>query len=315
VALDALSVDSVVVRYGDTTAVDGASFALPPGRVLALLGPNGAGKTSLLRVCEGFRRPDGGRVATLGVDPFAERDRLMPRVGIMPQGGAVHPLAKAGELLRLFASYAAEPVDVTYLADRLDLGRVLGRPCRRLSGGELQRLALALAIVGRPELVFLDEPTAGMDVAARHTTWAVIADLRAAGVSVLLTTHLLDEAERLADDVVIVDRGRVVAAGSPAHLTATAGIDRLTVHADPALPVAEVAGCAVREEAPGRYTADSPQGTLDAAAAAAVLGWFAARGAHVTAVHSQRRTLEDVFLALTTGKTDTGKTDTRKGDR
>lgn len=307
-ALDALSVDSVVVRYGNTTAVDEASFALPRGRVLALLGPNGAGKTSLLRVCEGFRRPDDGRVATLGVDPFAERDRLMPRVGIMPQGGAVHPLAKAGELLRLFASYAADPVDVDYLADRLGIAHTLRRPCRRLSGGELQRLALALAVVGRPELVFLDEPTAGMDVGARHTTWAVIADLRAAGVSVLLTTHLLDEAERLADDVVIVDRGRVVAAGPPAHLTATAGIDRLTVHADPALPVAEVAGrlagCTVREEEPGRYTADSPQGTLDAATAAAVLGWFAARGAHVTAVHSQRRTLEDVFLALTTRKAD-----------
>jgi ABC-2 type transport system ATP-binding protein len=292
----ALSVDSVVVRYGDTTAVDGASFGLARGRVLALLGPNGAGKTSLLQVCEGFRRPDAGRVATLGVDPYAGRDRLMPRVGIMPQGGAVHPMAKAGELLHLFASYAATPVDVGYLVRKLDLGGVLHRPCRRLSGGEARRLALALAIVGRPELVFLDEPTAGMDVEARHTTWAVIGELRDAGVSVLLTTHLLDEAERLADDVVIVDRGRVVAAGSPAELTATAGIDRLTIHADPALPVGEING---REEAPGRYTVDGPQGTLDAAAAAAVLGWFAGNGAHVTAVHSRRRTLEDVFLTLT----------------
>jgi ABC-2 type transport system ATP-binding protein len=298
----ALEVDSVVVRYGDTTAVDGASFRLGRGRVLALLGPNGAGKSSLLHVCEGFRRPDAGRVTTLGLDPFVARDRLMPRVGIMPQGGAVHPMAKAGELLRLFASYAATPVDVGQLSHLLDLGHVLRRPCRRLSGGELQRLALALAIVGRPELVFLDEPTAGMDVEARHTTWAVIEQLRAAGVSVLLTTHLLDEAERLADDVVIVDRGRVVAAGSPNELTATAGIDRLTIHADPALPVGVIGGCVVHEEAPGRYTVDSPQGTVDAAMAAAVLNWFAARGAHVTGVHSQRRTLEDVFLALTSGR-------------
>ncbi|GIJ69757.1 ABC transporter ATP-binding protein [Virgisporangium ochraceum] len=310
----ALDVDSVVVRYGDTTAVDGASFALDGGRVLALLGPNGAGKTSLLRVCEGFRRPDAGRVTTLGLDPYAARDRLMPRVGIMPQGGAVHPMARAGELLRLFASYAADPVDPAYLARTLELGDdVLRRQCRRLSGGELQRLALALAIVGRPELVFLDEPTAGMDVEARHTTWAVIGQLRSAGVSVLLTTHLLDEAERLADDVVIVDRGRVVAAGTPAELTAAAGIDRLTIHADPGLPVGDIAGtitgtiagtiagCVVTEaaETPGRYTVDSPQGTVDAAAAAAVLAWFARQGAHVTGVHSQRRTLEDVFLALT----------------
>jgi ABC-2 type transport system ATP-binding protein len=293
----ALEVDSVVVRYGGTTAVDGATFGLARGRVLALLGPNGAGKTSLLQVCGGFRRPDAGRVRTLGVDPSAEHDRLMPRVGIMPQGGAVHPMARAGELLHLFASYASTPVDVGYLVRRLDLAGVLRRPCRRLSGGELQRLALALAIVGRPELVFLDEPTAGMDVEARHTTWAVIAELREAGVSVLLTTHLLDEAERLADDVVIVDRGRVVAAGSPAELTATAGMDQLTIHAEPGLPVDEP----VREEEPGRYTVDTPQG---AATAAAVLGWFAARGARVTAVHSRRRTLEDVFLALTSRRVD-----------
>jgi ABC-2 type transport system ATP-binding protein len=295
----ALDVDSVVVRYGDTTAVDGASFSLERGRVLALLGPNGAGKTSLLQVCEGFRRPSAGRVTTLGLDPYAARDRLMPRVGIMPQGGAVHPMARAGELLRLFASYAADPVDPAYLVRTLELGDVLRRQCRRLSGGELQRLALALAIVGRPELVFLDEPTAGMDVEARHVTWAVIGQLRSAGVSVLLTTHLLDEAERLADDVVIVDRGRVVAAGTPAELTAAAGIDRLTVHADPGLSGGVVGGCTVREEAPGRYTVDSPQGTIDAAAASAVLAWFAGLGAHVTAVHSRRRTLEDVFLALT----------------
>jgi ABC-2 type transport system ATP-binding protein len=298
VGLDALTVDSVVVRYGGTTAVDRASFVLGRGRVLALLGPNGAGKTSLLRVCEGFRRPDAGRVATLGVDPFVGRDRLMPRVGIMPQGGAVHPMARAGELLYLFASYAATPVDPAYLVGRLDLGGILHRPCRRLSGGEVQRLALALAVVGRPELVFLDEPTAGMDVVARHATWAVIGELRDAGVSVLLTTHLLDEAERLADDVVIVDGGRVVAAGSPAELTATAGMEQVTIHAEPGLPVP---GGAIREEAPGTYTVDTPDG---AATAAAALGWFAARGARVTAVQSRRRTLEDVFLALTVGRVD-----------
>jgi ABC-2 type transport system ATP-binding protein len=222
----------------------------------------------------------------------------MPRVGIMPQGGAVHPMARAGELITLFAAYARNPVDPAYLVRRLDLERVLGRPCRRLSGGELQRLALALAIVGRPELVFLDEPTAGMDVEARHTTWAVIGQLRDAGVSVLLTTHLLDEAERLADDVVIIDRGRVVAAGSPAELTATAGMEQLTIHADPGLPVP---GGTIREEAPGRYTADTPDGAVTAAA---VLGWFADQGAHVTAVHSRRRTLEDVFLALTSRRAD-----------
>jgi ABC-2 type transport system ATP-binding protein len=297
----ALSVDAVVVRYGDTTAVDGASFTLPRGRISALLGRNGAGKTSLLRVCEGFRRPDGGRVAVLGVDPHAARDRLMPRLGIMAQGGGVHPTARAGQMLHLFASYAANPLDPWLLVRRLGLHGVLDTPCRRLSGGERQRLALALALVGRPELVFLDEPTAGMDIQARHATWDLIEDLRADGVSVLLTTHLLDEAERLADDVVIIDRGQIVATGSPAQLTATAGIERLHLDANPAIPLSDLArllphGCAATESTPGRYTV---AGTLDAAAVAAAIGWFAARGARVTAVHSQRMTLEDTFLALT----------------
>jgi ABC-2 type transport system ATP-binding protein len=133
----------------------------------------------------------------------------------MLQDGGLHPAARAGEVLRLFASLAAHPLDVDMLIQRLDLTRFLGTACRRLSGGQRQRLGLALAVVGRPELVFLDEPTAGMDPQARHATWDLITDLRADGVSILLTTHLLDEAERLADDVVIIDRGRVAAAGTP----------------------------------------------------------------------------------------------------
>ena len=296
----------MVVRYGTTTAVDRVSLTMPRGRVLAVLGRNGAGKTSLLRVCEGFRRPDAGRVAVLGIDPYAARERLAPRLGIMAQGGAVHPTARAGEMLTLFASYASHPVDTGLLIDRLDLGRFLTTPCRRLSGGERQRLALAIAVVGRPELVFLDEPTAGMDIQARHAAWALINDLRAGGVSVVLTTHLLDEAERLADDVTIIDRGQAVATGSPAQLTATAGIERLHLDADPGLPVADLvhhlpAGCTATEAAPGRYTiGGAPDAaTLDAGAVTAVLAWFSTRHAHITAVNSQRRTLEDTFLALT----------------
>jgi ABC-2 type transport system ATP-binding protein len=297
----ALSVDTVAVRYGATTAVDNASFDLHRGRVLALLGPNGAGKTSLLQICEGFRRPDDGRVAVLGTDPYTSRDWLMPKVGIMPQQVAVHPTARAGEILRLFASYAARPLPLDLLIDRLSLAPLLTTPCRRLSGGEQQRLALALAIVGRPELVFLDEPTAGMDLQARHTTWTLIEELRADGVAILLTTHLLDEAERLADDVVIIDHGRVIATGSPAQLTANSGIDRLDIDADPAIPLDDLrrrlpAGCTAEEALTGRYTI---QGAIDTAGLTDVLAWFAAGGAHVTAVHSQRKTLEDVFLTLT----------------
>ncbi len=300
---DAVDVRELVVRYGDTIAVDRVSLTVPRGRVLALLGNNGAGKTSLLQVCEGFRRPDGGAATVLGLDPVAEHDALMPRIGIMLQSGGVYPWATAGEILDLFASFAARPLDTGMLIDRLGLRTVAGTRWRRLSGGEQQRLALAVALVGRPELVFLDEPTAGMDTEARHTTWQLIEELRADGVTVLLTTHLLDEAERLADHVVIMRSGVVAATGTPAELTAVAGIDLLEVRADPGVPVAglvaRLTDVTVAETSPGEYTV---AGALDSAAIAAVLGGFAAAGAHVTAVNSRRRTLEDVYLALTATK-------------
>ncbi|MET8147734.1 ABC transporter ATP-binding protein [Actinoplanes sp. NPDC049668] len=297
----AVEVKDVVVRYGGVVAVDGVSLTVPRGSILALLGNNGAGKTSLLQVCEGFRGPDAGSARVLGLDPVADHDELMPRLGIMLQSGGVYPWATAGEILRLFASFAANPLDTDMLLDRLGLRKFAKTTFRRLSGGEQQRLSLALALVGRPELVFLDEPTAGMDVGARQTTWELVENLRADGVSVLLTTHLLDEAESLADHVVIMDAGVVAATGTPAELTAAAGIDLLRVRADPGLAVAELAarvGAKVTESTPGEYEI---AGALDTAAIAAALGWFAAEGAQVTAVDTRRRTLEDVYLALTAG--------------
>jgi ABC-2 type transport system ATP-binding protein len=297
----AVEVQDVVVRYGGVTAVDGVSLTVARGSILALLGNNGAGKTSLLQVCEGFRAPDAGSARVLGLDPVADHDELMPRLGIMLQSGGVYPWATAGEILRLFASFAANPLDTDMLLDRLGLRRFAKTTFRRLSGGEQQRLSLALALVGRPELVFLDEPTAGMDVNARQTTWELVESLRADGVSVLLTTHLLDEAERLADDVVIMDGGVVAATGTPAELTAAAGIDLLRVRADAGLAIDELAArldAKATERSPGEYEF---AGALDTRAIAAVLGWFAAEGAQVTAVDTRRRTLEDVYLALTAG--------------
>src|ERR1700754_3076679 len=197
VSEDAVDLQDLVVRYGATTAVAGVSLRMFRGRVLALLGHNGAGKTSLLQVCEGFRSPDAGQARVLGLDPIGDHDALMPRLGIMLQSGGVYPWATTGEILRLFASYALNPIDPEELLDLLGLRKVERTRFLRLSGGEQQRLSLAIALVGRPELVFLDEPTAGMDTEARHTTWRLIEQLRADGVSVLLPTHLLDGAERL----------------------------------------------------------------------------------------------------------------------
>jgi ABC-2 type transport system ATP-binding protein len=297
---EAVEVRDLVVRYGAKTAVDRVSLVVPRGSVLALLGSNGAGKTSLLQVCEGFRRPDDGTARVLGLDPVGDHDALMPRLGIMLQSGGVYPWATAGEILELFAGFAARPLDTGMLVDRLGLQKIIGTRYRRLSGGQQQRLALAVALVGRPELVFLDEPTAGMDTEARHMTWRLIAELRADGVSVLLTTHLLDEAERLADHVVIMNSGVVAATGTPAELTAAAGIDLLEVRADAGLATgaleARLADVKVSEETPGEYAIAGP---LDTAAMAEVLAWFAAAGARVTAVNTRRRTLEDVYLALT----------------
>jgi ABC-2 type transport system ATP-binding protein len=213
----ALEVSGLTKRYGARTALDGVALTAPAAAVTAVLGPNGAGKTTLVEICAGYRRPDAGTAQVLGRPPT---DRsLRPRVGVMLQSGGVYPGARAGEMVRLLASYAAQPLDPDALLARVGLARVARTTYRRLSGGEQQRLKLAMAIVGRPELVFLDEPTAGLDPQSRRATWALVEELRDSGVTVVLTTHYLEEAERLADHVVVVDHGRVVAAGSPADLT------------------------------------------------------------------------------------------------
>jgi ABC-2 type transport system ATP-binding protein len=220
----ALVVRDLVKRYGATLAVDGISFTAQAAAVTAVLGPNGAGKTTTLGICTGQRRADAGTVETLGLRPDRDATALRARVGVMPQAtgsgaAGVYPSARPREVLRLFAALYADPHDPAALLERLDLTAAAETPWRRLSGGQQQRLSFALAIVGRPELVFLDEPTAGLDLHARRSTWTLIEELRAAGVTVVMTTHAMDEAERLADQIVIVDAGRVVAAGTAAELT------------------------------------------------------------------------------------------------
>ena len=217
----AVEVSGLVKRYGSTVAVNGLDLRMDRGSVLALLGPNGAGKTTTVELCEGFRRPDGGTVSVLGLDPVRDGAALRARIGVMPQGGGAYPGVRTEEMLRLVAACAANPLDPAWLLDVLGLNGVRRMPYKRLSGGQQQRLSLACALVGRPELVFLDEPTAGLDPQARRLVWELVQALRADGVGVLLTTHLMDEAETLADQVVIVDHGRVVASGTPRELTSS----------------------------------------------------------------------------------------------
>src|SRR3954452_834969 len=207
------------MRYGDTTAVDGLSLSVDRGSITAVLGPNGAGKTTTLETCEGYRKPHSGRVRVLGLDPVADRRDLLPRIGVMLQGSGAWSGVRALEMLRHIARLHAHPLDVDVLAERLGLGDCGRTPYRRLSGGQKQRLGLAIALVGRPELVFVDEPTAGMDPQARRTTWELLEEVRADGVTVVLTTHHMDEAEHLADQIHIIDRGTVITSGTPAELT------------------------------------------------------------------------------------------------
>ncbi|MQY08552.1 ABC transporter ATP-binding protein [Actinomadura macrotermitis] len=295
----AVEIDALVKRYGGVAAVDGLSLRAGRGEVTALLGPNGAGKTTAIEICEGFRRADGGTVRVLGLDPAADARALKPRVGVMPQSGGVPGTAKAGEFLKLVASFHAAPLDTGALLERLGLTEHARTAFRRLSGGQQQRLSLAVAIVGRPELVFLDEPTTGLDPQARHATWELVAELRAAGVSVVLTTHYMEEAERLADRVVIVDHGRVVAEGSPAELT---GAERqLRFRARPGLGLDELltalpAGSAAKESPAGHYLVE---GDVRPELLATVTAWCASNGVLAEDLRIERRTLEDVFLELT----------------
>jgi ABC-2 type transport system ATP-binding protein len=295
-----LRIDGLVKRYGTKTAVDGLDLVAAPG-VTAVLGPNGAGKTTTIETCEGYRRPDAGRVRVLGLDPLADAARLRPRVGVMLQSGGVYSGARAEEMLRHMAKLHAHPLDVPALIARLGLGSCGRTPYRRLSGGQQQRLALAMAVVGRPELVFLDEPTAGLDPQARHATWELVRELRADGVSVILTTHHMEEAEQLADEVAIIDGGKVVAQGSPEELCRGGAENTLRFTGRPGLDVASLAGALppgseAAELAPGTYRVS---GTVDPQLLATVTSWCAQNGVMPEGIAVERHTLEDVFMELT----------------
>ncbi len=268
-------VDSLVMTYGDKHAVQGLSLTVETGSITAVLGPNGAGKTTTLETCEGYRIPQGGSVRVLGLDPQTQRRELLPRIGVMLQGQGAWSGATAMEMLRHISRLHAHPLDIAMLADRLGLHECGKTPYRRLSGGQQQRLGLAMAIVGRPELVFVDEPTAGMDPAARRTTWELLRELREDGVTVVLTTHYLEEAEHLADQVHIIDHGRLVASGTPEELTrGSSATIQLVV--DQELST-----------------------TAEADIRAVVAEWGRRHDVAVESMTFGSRTLEDVFLEIT----------------
>ncbi len=214
----AILVEDLVKVYGETRAVDGLSFSVERGEIFALLGPNGAGKSTTVEILEGYRRPDTGTVRVLGLDPMTDATRLKSQVGVMLQEGGLYLTMTAREAVHLFARFYPAPNDPDETLALVGLQSAANTRYRRLSGGQKQRLSLALALIGRPQMVFLDEATAGMDPQARRLTWNLIRSLRDSGVTVLFTTHYLEEAERLADRVAIIDAGRTLRIGTPAEL-------------------------------------------------------------------------------------------------
>ena len=303
--MPAIDVSGLVVRYpGGVTAVDGISFSADAGQVLALLGPNGAGKTTTVETLEGYRSPTTGTVRVLDLDPTRDHARLAPRIGVMLQNGGVYPGIRPVEALRLFAAFYDHPEDPAALLDRLGLTGVARTQWRRLSGGEKQRLSLALALMGRPEVAFLDEPTAGVDVAGRQVIRQVIRELRERGTCVLLATHELDEAERVADGVVIVDHGKVLASGTPAELMSPAERASIDFGAPPGLDVAALSahlGADVVETRPGEYQVAAPPSP---ATVAAVTAWLAEHDLPLADLRAGRQSLEDVFLRLTSERSE-----------
>ena len=291
------------MRYGEKVAVDHLDLTVDRQTITAVLGPNGAGKTTTLETCEGYRKPQHGSVAVLGLDPQRQRRELLPRIGVMLQDGGAWSGVHAMEMLRHISRLHADPLDVDMLGDRLGLGDCGRTPYRRLSGGQQQRLKLAMAVVGRPELVFVDEPTAGMDPAGRRTTWELLEQLRADGVTVVLTTHHMDEAERLADQIHIIDRGRMIASGTPLELTrgGTSTIRLVVTKPFPAGAPASLGAALGRRLEVTTISEVSLliTGPADSTTLATVSAWCEQQGVLPESLNLGQRTLEDTFLELT----------------
>lgn len=305
----ALLVAGLRKRYGDRDVVDGLDLRAERGQLTAVLGPNGAGKTTTIECCEGLRRPDAGSIEVLGLDRGRPENaaELRRRVGVMLQEGGLPMAPRAAAVLSHVARLHDRPGAAQPLLERLGLTGAARTRVRHLSGGQRQRLALACAIVGEPELVFLDEPTAGLDPQARLAVWDLIRELRAAGTSIVLTTHLMTEAEDLADRVAVIDRGRVIAAGAPDELRGTArvriavpaGLSIETLAADLAGALASRPALETTTEGQSVVVRGRDGAELDAGALAVVAGALAETGHAGAEVALTRPTLEDAFLTLT----------------
>jgi ABC-2 type transport system ATP-binding protein len=297
----AIRVNDLHKRYGETRAVDGISFEVGAGEVFGLLGPNGAGKTTTVEILEGLRAADSGEATVLGVDTNRDPEALKPRIGVALQTASLYPKLTVSEVLDLFRSfYVRQGHSTAELIERFDLGEKRHSRTQELSGGQRQRLAVALALVNDPELVFLDEPTTGLDPAARRSLWEVVLELKRQGRTILLTTHYMEEAEILCDRIAIMDHGRILESGTVKELVGrhfherAVRFDRIDALADGALAALDgVASVAHENGEVVLYTRNVP-GTIEGLLAAAE-----STGSEPENLTIRRPTLEDVFLALT----------------
>lgn len=304
-AAPAISISGLRKSYGSLVAVANLDLEIAAGELVAILGPNGAGKTTTVEILEGYRRPDSGRVSVLGLDPARDRRQLRPLVGLMLQEGGIYPALKVRETVRLFASFFLDPAEPGELLGRVGLLERAATQIRQLSGGEKQRLSLALALVGRPQLLFLDEPTAGMDPRARLLTWEIVEEARRAGATVVLTTHSMEEAERLADRVAILNRGVLVAFDSPAGLRGQHDSDLIQLELESDLSpqlLQELSSLAsvtqVTPRGGGKYDLRS-RAPREATATVAQL--LRAEGPQIRELRVGSSSLEEIFLQLTDG--------------
>lgn len=294
---DVVTVQHLAKRYGRVAALTGVSFSIHEGEIFGIIGPNGAGKTTCVECISGLRVPDSGSISVYGLSPQKDRDRIRALVGVQLQQSALPPRLKVGEAVRLFASFYPNPLDPDELLESLGIKQFANSAFKRLSGGQKQRLSIALALVGNPKLAILDELTTGLDPEARRETWSLIERMRDRGVTVILVTHFMDEAENLCDRLALINHGTVRALDTPEAIAAQAGGSR--VRFIPSQPVDEQTLSAIpgvdAVERKQKYITVTGTGDL----ALSVINALAAIGAQVSDLEARTGNLEDAYLKLT----------------
>ncbi len=293
----AVTVTNLVKRYGSFTAVDDVSLSIHEGEIFGIIGPNGAGKTTTVECISGLRVPDSGSISVYGLSPRHDRDKIREFVGVQLQESELPPRLKVGEALELFAAIYPNPLDPQEILESLGIKHIERSAFKNLSGGQKQRLSIALALVGNPKIAILDELTTGLDPEARRDTWALIERMRDRGVTVILVTHFMDEAETLCDRLALINHGRLRALDTPEAIAAEAGTNRLRFV--PSQPVADEALYAVDGvqvvERKGRFITVTGTGDL----AASLINALAADGIHVSELEARHGNLDDAFIKLT----------------